>query len=268
MTTLTPVPAAADAATVGARFFTRTPPVFDTASQERRHRLERLAGICRLFGRLGFAEGLLGHITVRDPEDHDLLWVNPLGVSFRRMTVSALIQVNHEGTVLAGQGAVNPVGLMLHAAVHRARPEVVTVCHAHSPQGKAFSTLGRVLDPITQDSAVFFGQQALIREPRLTLDVRSADQFAAALGQHRVAIQVGHGIFTTGETPDEAAWWFVAMERACEVQLIAQAAGTPELWPEAMATGLARSQGSAGFGWLSFQPLWEDIVASDPDLFD
>lgn len=268
MSALDPGGPTANTASIGARFLTRTPPVFDTVEAERRHRLERLAGTCRLFGRLGFAEGLLGHVTVRDPEHEDLLWVNPLGTSFRRIKVSNLIQVDHQGAVRAGQGTVNPVGLLLHAAVHAARPEVVAVCHAHSPHGKAFSTLGRLLDPITQDSAVFFGQQALIREPRLTLDAASAAAFAEALGQHRVAIQVGHGIFTTGETPDEAAWWFVAMERACEVQMIAQAAGTPELWPEAMATGLARAQGSPGFGWLSFQTLWDDIVVTDADLFD
>jgi ribulose-5-phosphate 4-epimerase/fuculose-1-phosphate aldolase len=256
------------AAAIGRRFITRTAPVFDDVADERRHRLERLAGVCRIFGRLGFSEGLLGHITVRDPEHHDLLWVNPLGMSFRQIRVSDLIQVDHDGNVVSGQGAVNPVGLLLHAALHDARPEVVAVCHAHSQHGKAWSTLGRVLDPITQDSAVFFGQQALIREPRVALDRASADQFAAALGTHLVAIQVGHGVFTTGQSVDEAAWWFVAMERACQVQLMAEAAGTPEIWPDNMAGALAMAQGNAQFGWLSFQPMWDDVVVSDPDLFD
>ena len=50
-------------------FAARQPPVFETADEERRHRLERLAGVCRVFGRLGFAEGVLGHVTVRNPGD-------------------------------------------------------------------------------------------------------------------------------------------------------------------------------------------------------
>ncbi|MCF8160499.1 MAG: class II aldolase/adducin family protein [Polaromonas sp.] len=56
------------------KFSTRKVPVFGTVAEERRYRLERLAGVCRIFGRFGFAEGLLGHITVRDPEHADLLW--------------------------------------------------------------------------------------------------------------------------------------------------------------------------------------------------
>ena len=52
-------------------------PVFDTVDAERRHRLERLAGVCRVFGRAGFSEGLLGHVTVRDPEHPELLWASP-----------------------------------------------------------------------------------------------------------------------------------------------------------------------------------------------
>jgi hypothetical protein len=63
-----------------ARSFTTSPPTFATVDEERRHRLERLAGVCRVFGRLGYSEGLLGHITVRDPEHADRFWINPIGV--------------------------------------------------------------------------------------------------------------------------------------------------------------------------------------------
>ena len=83
-----------------------------------------------------------------------------------------------------------------------------------------------------------------------------------------MAIQPGHGIFTTGRSVDEAAWWFIGMERACQVQLMAEAAGTPEIWPDDAARSLCRGQGSPEFGWLSFQNLWDEIIDSDPDLFD
>ncbi len=249
-------------------FVVRTPPTFDDPGTERRHRLERLAGAARLFARFGFSEGLLGHMTVRDPEHHDQFWATPMGVSFRKLRVSDLVRVDHRGELLEGRHPVNPVGLLLHSAVHRARPEVVAVCHAHSQHGKAFSSLGKLLDPITQDACVFFEQTALIREPRVALDAASADRFAAAFGSMRCAIQVGHGLFTTGESIDEAAWAFISMDRACQVQLLADAAGTPEHWPAEGARALARTFGSAALGWLAFQTLWDEIVDSDPDLFD
>lgn len=250
------------------KFSTRKAPVFSTAAEERRHRLERLTGVCRIFGRFGFSEGLLGHITVRDPEDPDLLWVNPVGVSFRQIKVSDLIQVNHHGDVLVGKRPVNPVGLLLHSAIHEARPEIVAVCHAHSLYGKAWSSLGRLLDPITQDACVLFGHQVLIREPRVSLNRDDAKRFATAFGPHRLAIQVGHGLFSTGLTVDEAAWWFICMERACQVQFLAESVGELEKWPEPPARALANSLGSPEFGWLSFQTLWDEIIVSDVDLFD
>lgn len=95
-------------------FATRAPPTFRTKDAERIHVLQRLAAACRLFGRRGNSEGLLGHITVRDPEHPDLFWVNPVGISMRDVKVSHLVQANHRGEVVHGRGMVNPVGLLLH----------------------------------------------------------------------------------------------------------------------------------------------------------
>jgi len=253
-------------AVTAANLVTRTPPTFDTHAAERTHRLQRLAAACRVFGRRGYSEGLLGHITVRDPEHPDLLWVNPLGISMRQVRVSQLLEANHRGEVVAGSGAVNPVGLLLHAAVHAARPDVNAMCHAHSVHGSAWASLERRLDPISQDACIFFDNQALIVEPRVVLDEAAARDFAAAFGDKRVAIQSGHGLFTTGQTIDEAAWWFVLMNRCCEAQLLAEAAGTPKHWPAEHARGIANSLGMPMLGWLSFQTLWDDIIVSDPDL--
>ena len=99
-------------------------------------------------------------------------------------------------------------------------------------------------------------------------DANGADRFAAAFGAKRTAIHVGHGIFTTGLSIDEAAWWFVLMNRCCEAQPLAESAGTSKLWPPADARWLASVLGSSKFGWLSFQTLWDEIIAGDPDLID
>jgi ribulose-5-phosphate 4-epimerase/fuculose-1-phosphate aldolase len=249
-------------------FSRRDPPVFSSAGAERTHRLQRLAAACRIFGRFGYSVGVLGHVTVRDPEHPDLLWVNPLGVSMRQVRVSQLLQVDRAGRIVSGRGAINPVGLMVHAALHEARPDVAAMCHAHSIQGAAFSSFERLLDPITQDACLFFEKQALIIEPRIADEPAAAARFAAAFADKRVAIQAGHGLFTTGETVDEAAWWFVLMNRCCEAQLLAQAAGEPKRWPAESARRLAAVLGAPKVGWLAFQTLWDEILASDPDLLE
>jgi len=254
------------AATKG--FATGTPPVFDTTGDERRHRIERLTAACRIFGKAGFSEGLLGHITVRDPENPEHFWANPLGISFKLIKASDIVMVDHAGNILQGSRPVNPVGVRLHAAVHRAYPAITAVCHAHSIYGSAWSAFGRPIDPITQDTAIFFDDQAIIREPRIATDPEGADKFASGFGDKRTAIQPGHGLFTTGESVDEAAWRFVSMDRACQVQLLAEAAGKPEVWPAEMALGLKAALGSPQFCWQSFQLLWDELCAESSDFLD
>ena len=119
------------------------PPKFATVEQERQHRKEKLAGAMRIFGRLGFGEGVAGHITVRDPEFPDHFWVNPFAKSFRYMRVSDLLLVNHEGEVVYGSQPVNRAAFCIHAAIHQARPDVIAAAHAHSPFGKSWASLGR-----------------------------------------------------------------------------------------------------------------------------
>jgi len=249
---------------VADQLMVRSPPVFESIDEERRHRLERLAGVCRVFGRMGFSEGLLGHITVRDPEHHDRLWINPLGLSFNLVKVSDLIQADHDGNIIIGRGQVNPVGLLLHSAVHRARPEVAAVCHAPSTSGSAWSAFGAPVDPITQDMCVFFDDQAIIREPRISLTPAGADMFAAQFGDKRIGIQVGHGLFTTGHSVDEAAWWFIGMDKAAHVQLLARAAGAHEVWPADAAMRVRGALGSPDVEWLSCQALWDGMIGAAP----
>ena len=249
-------------------FATREPPVFDSIEAEQKHLRQRLAATCRILGRRGLSEGLLGHVTARDPAESDRFWVNPIGVPMHRVKASQILQVDHLGRIVQGVGAVNPVGLLLHSAVHHARPDVAAVCHAHAPAACAWASLERLLDPITQDACVFYERQALIRAPRLVRDVDAAARFAEAFGDKPVAIHAGHGIFTTGNSVDEAAWWFLLMNRCCDDQLRVEAAGTPTQYSAEDARWLASTLGSSKFAWLSFQTLWDDIIDSDPDLVD
>ena len=92
------------------------PPTFHSIEAERRHRQERLAGALRIFGRLGFSEGVAGHITARDPELLDHFWVNPFGMNFRHVRVSDLLLVNHAGEVVHGQRPLNRAAFVIHAS--------------------------------------------------------------------------------------------------------------------------------------------------------
>ena len=246
------------------------PPEFATPAEERLHRQQKLAGALRIFGRLGFGEGVAGHITVRDPEFPDHFWVNPFGMSFRHIRVSDLILVNHSGDVVYGSHPVNRAAFVIHSAIHRARPDVIAAAHSHSLHGKAFASLGIPLDPITQDSCNFYDDHVVISEQggAVVFDLAAGDELAEKLGTKRAAIHQNHGLFTTGGSVDEAVFWFVSMERSCQAQLLAMAAGTPKLIRDEYARYTYQNAAYPLAGWFSFQPLWQEICRTDPDLFD
>ena len=248
------------------------PPVFETPAEERLHRKQRLAATCRIFASLRYGYGMAGHITVRDPEHPNLYWTNPFAMDFGRVRVSDLILVDHHGTVVQGTWAVNRAGFVLHAAIHQANPHVLASCHAHTTNGMAWASLGRKLDPITQTAASFYNDHALITEEAgaVVVDHDAGHSVAAAFGANKIAIHQNHGLFSAGrESVDEAAWWFIAAERACEIQLKAEATGSKpiKIGPEAAAHSSAHL-GTPFMAWLHFQPMYDAICRSDPDLLD
>jgi ribulose-5-phosphate 4-epimerase/fuculose-1-phosphate aldolase len=237
--------------------------------QERRHRKQRLAAAFRLFGHFGFDEGTAGHITARDPERPDRFWVNPLGRNFKHLRVKDLLLVDEAGTVVEGDGPLNRAAFVIHSAIHAARPEVVAAAHSHSIHGKAWSTLRRPLDPLTQDACAFYGDHVVFDDYRgAVLEVDEGKRIASALGGCKAAILANHGLLTVGRTVEEAAWWFITMERSCQAQLLAEAAGTPiPIEPEVAALTYEQTGGHRT-GQRQFQPLYDWIVEQQPALLE
>jgi len=248
------------------------PPVFQTVEEERLHRKQRLAAACRVFARYGYEYGFAGHITVRDPEHPELFWTNPFAMDFGRVRVSDLLLVDHEGKVLQGSWAVNRAGFVLHSAIHMAHPHILASCHAHTINGMAWAALGRPLDPITQTACGFYGDHAVITEEAgaVVVERNAGGAVARALGSNKAAIHQNHGLFAVGrESVDEAIWWFIALERACEIQLKAEATGHPLKLVSHEAAEHSRKHLATPFmAWLHFQPIYDAVVRSDPDLFD
>ena len=240
-----------------------------TIEEERLHRKQQLAGAFRLFGKFGFDEGVAGHITARDPEHPDMFWVNPFGRSFKQMRVSDLILVNHEGTVVDGDAPVNQAAFAIHSQVHAARPDVIAAAHSHSIYGKSWSALGRLLDPITQDACAFYEDHALFDDfTGVVLDQSEGKRIGLVLEDRKAVILRNHGLLTVGHSVEEAVWWYVTMERSCQAQLLAEAAGTPIPIDHEVAS-LTRSQvGAHVSGFASFQPLYQKITREQPDLFE
>ena len=243
---------------------------FDDVEAERLHRKQRLAAGLRTMGRLHLAEGVAGHVTVRDPEFSDRFWVNPFGHNFKLMTVSDLICVDHSGEVVVGDRPVNAAAFAIHSELHKARPDVMAAAHSHSMYGRTFSTLGTPLKMISQDATMFYNDVALCSEGSgaVVVDTEVSRKMGEALGQKKALIHQNHGLITTGGSVDAAVWWFIALERACQSQLLADSAGTPIEIPEQLCIDGFKTQGHDLAGWFQFQPFWDELVAREPEFLN
>lgn len=245
------------------------PPVFSSIEEERLHLKQKLAGAFRLFSKFGFDEGVAGHITARDPERKDHFWVNPFGMHFSQISASDLILCNHEGVVVEGDYPVNRAAFAIHSQVHAARPDIIAAAHAHSVYGKSWSSLGRHLDPITQDACAFYQDHSIFDDfTGVVHDIEEGKRIGHALGDKKACILRNHGLLTVGQTVDEAAWWFITMERSCQAQLLAESAGKPICIDDESARVTYDTVGISSAGWFQFQPLWNRIVKEQPDLLD
>ncbi|KAH8681970.1 class II aldolase/adducin domain protein [Xylariales sp. PMI_506] len=250
----------------------RARPKFENLEDERLYRKQHLAAAFRIFAARGFDEGVAGHMSVRDPILTDHFWLNPLSMHFSLIKVSDLILVDEDGLVVEGDQPINTAAFTIHSAIHRHRPDVHAACHAHSVHGKAFSVFGRELEMITQDSLRFYKSHGVYANfGGVVVDREEGDRIAGALGGGKAVILQNHGLVTVGQTIDEAAFWFMSLERTCQAQLLADAAAAAgyqkKLISDEEAEYGVKELGGPDKGWLAFQPYYDEQVALSQGAF-
>ncbi|KAJ6582746.1 class II aldolase/adducin domain-containing protein [Mycena sp. CBHHK59/15] len=241
-----------------------TPPVFTTKLEEREFLKFRLAQALRIFGNRGYDEGLAGHITVRDPIRTDCFWVNPFGLHFKLIQPSDLLLVDHKGEILEESGQkdgpfrlLNTAAFMIHSAIHTACPDVLCAAHSHSTYGKAFAALGKTLDTISQDACAFHNDHVLYKQYNgIVLDEVEGAAITAALGSKKAVILQNHGLLVATASIEATVHFYIALERACQVQLLADTAAAAHGIKTvpinlAQAAETAKFVGSHGTGWFS-----------------
>ena len=237
-------------------------PTFSSVEEERLHRKQKLAAAFRIFAKLGYQEGVMGHFSVRDPEQTDHYWANPYATDFGAIRASDLVLYNFDGQIVEGNVRyIHRGNTILHVPILKTRPGVIAAAHTHAVNGRALSSLGKLLEPLSAESAVFYQRHAIYDSYKLG----EGYTLANAIGDNRALILKSHGILTVGQSVDEAAYLFISMERAAQAQLLAAAAGTPQPIEHEHALEISNRFNSY-IGWLNFQPLFQSIVREQPDL--
>ncbi|CAH0040391.1 unnamed protein product [Clonostachys solani] len=249
-------------------------PTFTDKYEERTWAKQQMAGAFRIFAKLGWADGASGHISLRDPVRPDCFWLNPYAMHFSTIKASDLVLVDEEGRpVEPSPHKVNAAGFIIHSSIHKARPDINAACHLHSPHGRAWSTFGRPIEMLNQDSCMFYNDLAVYEGfGGIVLAKEEGQHIANALGPvKKNAILQNHGLLTCGETIGEAAAFFVALERACQAQLLVEAAaanGLPKKYVgDEEAAYTKKCSGSPACMYMQFLPEYNAIVQKTKGSF-
>ena len=186
-----------------------------------------LAAAFRWADRLGLSEGICNHFSYAPDADHFL--INPRGYHWSELTASLLLLADRAGNVLEGEGEIEPTAFFIHSRVHLGLKQARCVLHTHMPYATAITvTDGGRVHMISQNSARFFGDiRYENRYEGLALDASEGDRICDALGDKHIAFLANHGVIVVGESIAKAFDDLYYLERACEIQCIAQSTGRP-----------------------------------------
>jgi ribulose-5-phosphate 4-epimerase/fuculose-1-phosphate aldolase len=196
-----------------------------TDSTEQRLRVD-LAACYRLVALFGWDDLVFTHISARVPASEHHFLINPYGMLFEEITASSLVKVDQSGEkVEPSPHPVNPAGFVIHSAVHAARPDVACVLHLHTPAGVAVSTQREGLLPISQQATISLTSLGYHDYEGIALRDDEKPRLVSDLGDRACLVLRNHGLLTVGKTIADAFLTMYTLERACEVQVLAQSGG-------------------------------------------
>ena len=209
--------------------------------EEWQNRLD-LAASYHLAHHFGWSDIIWNHITARTSSIKNTFLINNFGLRYDEITASNLLEVNHEGEVINGEGRLNDTGYIIHGAVHKSRKDVNCVMHTHSRAGLAISCLEEGLRPITQDAAMFHNSVSYHDWEGMSTNKDECERLTMDLGINNVMILRNHGLLTCGKTVSEAFMLMYYLDKACKHQIDTLSTGKKTIIPSDHIMKLAASQ--------------------------
>ena len=203
----------------------RQPRDVPLSEAERAARVD-LAACYRIFHHLGWTEMIFNHITLRVPGPEKLFLINPFGLHYSEITASSLVLIDVEGNpVRESKWPVNRAGFVIHSAIHQHVEQAHCVMHTHTTTGMAVACLKDGLSPTNFYAAQLHGRVAYHDFEGITVDEAEQGRMLNSIGSKPAVILRNHGLLTWGPSLPEAYMMLWTLQRACDVQIAASAAG-------------------------------------------
>ncbi|HXZ47656.1 MAG TPA: class II aldolase/adducin family protein [Usitatibacter sp.] len=185
-----------------------------------------LAAAYRAVALYGWDDLVFTHISARVPGPGHHFLINPYGMMFEEITASSLVKVDLAGRkVMDSPFEINPAGFTIHGAVHEAREDARCVMHVHTVEGVAVSCQRAGLLAISQQSLFPLASLAYHDYEGVALNPEEKARLVRDLGEAHHMILRNHGLLTCGATVADAFLHMYILQKACEVQVRAQAGG-------------------------------------------
>jgi ribulose-5-phosphate 4-epimerase/fuculose-1-phosphate aldolase len=221
-----------------------------------------LAAAYRLVALHGWDDLVFTHLSARIPGPEHHFLINRYDLGFDEITASSLIKVGLNGLPVDGQiKAVNPAGFTIHSALHMSREAANCVIHLHTPHGQAVSAMAEGLMPLTQTALHVVHDLSYHTYEGIATDLNERERIAQDLGNKHLLMLRNHGTLAIGAEVADAFLRIYFLERACEAQVLALAAGREGInaVADAMVERVAMQGASAG-QMVSRQLVWPMLM--------
>lgn len=247
-------------------------PQFSSITDAEQKARVNLAACYRLTALYGWDDLVFTHISVRVPDAPDQFLINPYGLMFEEITASGLLKVDHHGRKVSNSPHhANPAGFNIHSTVHEARPDVNCVLHIHTTQGVAVSAQEGGLLPISQQAIFPLASMSYHDYEGVALTEEERPRLARDLGNAAFMILRNHGLLVCAGSVPDAFLLMYTLQKACEVQIQAQAGGKLIQVPQKIVDG-ARMMAEKSLldmgGMLAWPGLLRKLDRIDPSYRD
>jgi ribulose-5-phosphate 4-epimerase/fuculose-1-phosphate aldolase len=189
--------------------------------------LEDLVAANRILAEHGVIDAY-GHVSLRSPRDPDRFLL-ARAIAPETVQVEDILEYGLDGQPLEGRGKAGITSVserFIHSEIYRARPDVMSVVHNHSPSVIPFSVTGVKMRALFH-MASFIGEglpnfeirklkkgsDLLVRTPEL------GKALAKTLGKAAASLMRGHGSVTVGEDLQRAVGRSVYLEMSAIMQM-------------------------------------------------
>jgi len=197
---------------------------------------------------------IIQHQGLSDAFAHLSVRVSPEEMIFMPRRSPALVREDELFTVRLDKPVSQSA---VHQAVYRARPDVLSVIHFHSPAVVLLSVLGQTIRPVHNYSAIFFEGVPLFESPGQVESAERAAEIASLLGEAKAVLLRGHGAVVVGHSIPEVCVLALYLEESARLQVEAMRLGTPRYLSCAEAESISRRT----FKPASTERAWEHFCA-------